>query len=105
MASKIKKGDTVIVISGKDKGKKGRVLSVLTKKNRVLVEGVNIVKKHVRPTSKNPKGGIITQEAGIHISNVMLVCPSCGQPTRVGFALRDEGVKVRKCKKCESDIQ
>lgn len=104
MARKIKKGDTVLVIAGKDKGKKGKVLSVLAKKDRIVVEGVNIVKKHVRATQKNPKGGIITQEAGIHISNVKLVCPSCGQPTRVGFKVKDDGVKVRFCKKCESEF-
>lgn len=104
MALKIKKGDTVMVITGKDKGKKGKVLSVNRKKQRIVVEGVNILKKHVRPTQKNPKGGIITQEGGIHISNVKLICPSCGQPTRVGFKIKDEGVKVRMCKKCGSDI-
>lgn len=104
MARKIKKGDTVLVIAGKDKGKKGKVLSVLTKTERVVVEGVNIVKKHVRPTRKNPKGGIITQEAGIHISNVKLVCPSCAQPTRVGFKIREDGAKVRTCKKCQSEF-
>lgn len=104
MARKIKKGDTVLVITGKDKGKKGKVLSVIPKKERVVVEGVNIVKKHARPTQKNPKGGIITQEAGIHISNVKLVCPSCGQPTRVGFKVKEDGAKVRFCKKCESEF-
>lgn len=104
MALKIKKGDTVIVVTGKDKGKKGKVLSVNPERGFVVIEGVNILKKHVKPTQKNPKGGVITQEGGVHISNVKLICPSCGQPTRVGFKPKSEGVKVRVCKKCDSDI-
>ncbi|TCS81537.1 50S ribosomal protein L24 [Tepidibacillus fermentans] len=95
----VKKGDTVIVISGKDKGKKGRVLAAFPKEGRVLVEGVNLVKKHTRPSQANPEGGIITQEAPIHSSNVMLVDPKTGEVTRVGHKILDNGKKVRIAKK------
>ena len=101
---KIKKGDTVLVIRGKDAGKKGKVLSVNREKGRLVVEGVNIQKKHTRPTKKVQQGGIITQEGSIAASNVMLVCPSCGEPTRVGFLVKDKDLKVRVCKKCDSEI-
>lgn len=96
---RIKKEDTVIVISGKDKGKKGRVLRTYPKENRVLVEGVNMVKKHMRPTQEYPQGGIITQEAPIHASNVMLVDPKTGEPTRIGIKVLDNGKKVRVAKR------
>jgi|HigsolmetaAR203D_1030402.scaffolds.fasta_scaffold01003_18 large subunit ribosomal protein L24 len=95
----VKKDDTVIVISGKDKGKKGRVLEAYPRENRVLVEGVNMVKKHQKPNPQNPQGGIITQEAPIHASNVMLVDPKTGQPTRIGYKVLDNGKKVRVAKK------
>ncbi|MFM1654472.1 50S ribosomal protein L24 [Brevibacillus sp. B_LB10_24] len=95
----VKKGDTVIVITGKDKGKKGRVLAAYPKKDRVLVEGVNLVKKHTRPSQANPQGGIVTQEAAIHVSNVSLIDPKSGQPTRVGYKVLDNGKKVRVAKK------
>ncbi|ADU96241.1 50S ribosomal protein L24 [Thermovibrio ammonificans] len=95
---KIKAGDKVIVIAGKDKGKVGKVLKVLPEKERVIVEGVRIVKKHVRPSQTNPEGGIIEKEAPIHISNVMLVDPKTGEPTRVGIKFVD-GKKVRYAKK------
>lgn len=101
---KIKKGDTVLVTRGKDKGKKGKVLSVNREKQRVVVEGVNIQKKHTRPTQRTPQGGVITQEGSIAVSNVMLVCPSCGEPTRVGYLAKDKDLKVRVCKKCDSEI-
>jgi large subunit ribosomal protein L24 len=94
----IKKGDTVKVISGKDKGKTGVVLTALPKKERVLVEGVNIVKKHTKPNQANPQGGIVSQEAAIHVSNVMLLDPKSGEPTRVGYKVVD-GKKVRVAKK------
>ncbi|TWT11936.1 50S ribosomal protein L24 [Planomicrobium sp. CPCC 101079] len=94
----IKKGDTVKVISGKDKGKTGVVLTALPKKERVLVEGVNIVKKHTKPNQANPQGGIVSQEAAIHVSNVMLLDPKSGEPTRVGYQVED-GKKVRVAKK------
>lgn len=95
----VKKGDTVIVITGKDKGKKGRVLQAYPKENRVLVEGVNLIKKHSRPTQANPQGGILNQEAPIHASNVMPVDPKTGDVTRIGYKVLDNGKKVRVAKK------
>ncbi|WP_243388399.1 50S ribosomal protein L24 [Bacillus kexueae] len=94
----VKKGDKVMVISGKDKGKQGVILEAYPKKDRVLVEGVNIVKKHSKPSQVNPQGGIISQEAPIHVSNVMPLDPKTGEPTRVGFQVVD-GKKVRVAKK------
>ena len=94
----VKKDDTVKVISGKDKGKTGVVLTALPKKDRVLVEGVNIIKKHTKPNQANPQGGIVSQEAAIHVSNVMLLDPKSGEPTRVGYKVED-GKKVRVAKK------
>jgi large subunit ribosomal protein L24 len=94
----VKKGDKVMVISGKDKGKQGTVLEAYPKKERVLVEGVNLVKKHAKPSQDNPQGGILTQEAAIHVSNVMPVDPKSGEPTRVGYKVED-GKKVRIAKK------
>lgn len=96
----VKKGDNVVVLSGKDKGKQGEILRALPSEGRVIVEGVAIVKKAQRPTPTNQRGGIIEQEAAIDASNVMLVCPSCGKPSRVGHARDAEGKKVRVCKKC-----
>lgn len=103
MKMKIRKGDKVEVITGKDKGKQGVVLRGVPERERVLVEGVNMVKKAMRPTQQNPQGGIISKEASIHVSNVMLVCPSCGKPTRVSVK-RVDGKRVRVCKKCGADI-
>ncbi|MEH6937650.1 50S ribosomal protein L24 [Bacillus sp. EAC] len=94
----VKKGDKVQVISGKDKGKQGVILASFPKNNRVLVEGVNIIKKHSKPTQANPQGGIIEKEAPIHVSNVMALDPKTGVPTRVGYQLVD-GKKVRIAKK------
>ncbi|KAB2329230.1 50S ribosomal protein L24 [Cytobacillus depressus] len=94
----VKKGDKVLVISGKDKGKTGIILAAFPKQDRVLVEGVNIVKKHSKPSQVNPQGGIISQEAPIHVSNVMPVDPKSGNPTRVGYKTVD-GKKVRVAKK------
>ncbi len=94
----VKKGDKVMVISGKDKGKTGVILSSFPKKDRVLVEGVNIIKKHSKPSQMNPQGGIINQEAPIHVSNVMPIDPKTGEPTRVGIKEVD-GKKVRYAKK------
>ncbi len=101
MANKlhVKKGDQVIVITGKDKGKKGRVLAAFPSESRVLIEGVNMVKKHQKPNQANPQGGIIQKEAPIHSSNVMLIDPKSGQPTRVGYKVLDNGKKVRVAKK------
>ena len=93
---KIKKGDTVQIITGNDAGKTGRVIKVFLDKDRVVVEGVNMVKKHARPTQDNPQGGIIEKEATIHISNVMMV--SGGKPTRVGYKILEDGRKVKYAK-------
>ncbi|WP_216628115.1 50S ribosomal protein L24 [Paenibacillus germinis] len=95
----VKKDDTVFVITGKDKGKKGRVIAAYPRQNRVLVEGVNMVKKHAKPSQTNPQGGILNQEAAIHVSNVMLIDPKSGKPTRVGYKVLDNGTKVRIAKK------
>lgn len=99
----IRTGDKVKVIAGKDKGKEAKVIATLPYKSRVIVERVNMVKKATKPTQRQPKGGILEIEAPIHISNVMLVCPSCSQATRVGRK-RVEGTAVRVCKKCGNDI-
>ncbi len=104
---RIKKGDTVEVIAGKDKGSRGLVLRVLTKADRVVVERVNIVKKHQKPQQagrQQTQPGIIEFEAPMDGSNVMLVCTNCNQRTRVGFRMNDEGRKVRFCKKCDGEI-
>lgn len=98
MAAKIKKGDTVVVLTGKDKGRKGNVLKVLTEENRVLVQGINIVQRHTRASQTNPQGGIINKEAAIHVSNVAHVDPKSGQATRVGFKIEGDK-KVRFAKK------
>ena len=100
----VKKGDRVKVIAGKDKGKEGEILRSVPSKGRVVVEKVNIVKKAMRPTQQNPQGGISSVEAPINVSNVMLVCPSCKAATRVGHRFKDDGTKVRVCKKCGKDI-
>lgn len=94
----VKKGDKVMVISGKDKGKTGIILAAFPKQSRVLVEGVNIVKKHSKPSQMNPQGGINSQEAPVHVSNVMPVDPKSGEPTRVGYKTVD-GKKIRVAKK------
>jgi len=97
---KIKKGDLVEVISGKDRGKRGKVLRVIPKENKVIVEGVNIVKRHQRPVPQLREGGIIEREAPIYACKVMVVCPSCDKRTRVGYKFVEDGKKVRYCKKC-----
>jgi large subunit ribosomal protein L24 len=95
----VKKGDRVMVITGKDAGKIGKVIDVMPKTNRVVVEGVSIVKRHTRPTKKIAKGGILEQEAPIHASNVMYYCSNCKKPTRLGKKIENEK-KVRVCKHC-----
>ena len=103
----IKKGDAVKVISGKDKGKSGQVIAVLKDQHRVVVEGVNIVSKHTKPRNAQQKGGIVKREGSIDVSNVMLVCASCGKPTRVGHKIENNDGKenkVRVCVKCGSVI-
>ena len=105
LATPIRRNDTVLVISGKDRGKRGRVLKVLPEKNRLLVEGVNMIKRHTRPNpGKNIKGGILEREASLHASNVQLVCPECGAQTRVGRKVLGDGRKVRICRKCEGVV-
>jgi large subunit ribosomal protein L24 len=99
----IRKGDRVKVIAGKDKGKESRVLRVYPHKERLVVEHVNMIKKHQRATQRQPKGGSLEIEGTIHVSNVMLLCPSCGQATRVGRK-REDGMRVRVCKKCGKDV-
>ncbi len=94
----VKKGDTVKVISGKDKGKQGVILEAYPKQSRVLVEGINVVKKHAKPSQDNPQGGILNKEAAIHVSNVMPIDPKSGEPTRVGYKV-ENGKKVRVAKK------
>ena len=101
---KIKKGDTVYVTTGSSKGKTGKVLSVLKDEDRVIVEGVNMVSKHTKPNSKQPQGGIIKQEAAIHISNVNLIDPASSKPTRVGYKVVD-GKKIRVAKKSGQEIK
>ena len=103
MALKIKRGDTVKVIKGKDKGKIGKVKKVLIEKKRLIVEEVNIVKRHMRAMGPERPSGIVEMESPISWSNVRLICPSCGEPTRVGFRFED-GKKVRYCKKCNEVI-
>jgi large subunit ribosomal protein L24 len=96
----VKKGDTVIITAGKDKGKKGKILSASPKEDRVVVEGVNMVKRHTKPTQKVMQGGIINKESPVHSSNVMLVCSRCGKPSRTGKKVLEDGQIVRMCKKC-----
>jgi large subunit ribosomal protein L24 len=100
---KLKKGDRVKVIAGKDVGKDGVIMRVLPEKNKVIVEGVNIAKKHQRPTRATMQGGIIDRDMPIHVSNVALICGSCGA-TRLGYRFDDVGKKIRICRKCEADV-
>ena len=96
----IKKGDTVLVITGKDTGRKGKVLKVIPKDKRLVVEGVNKAKKHQRPSRAIPQGGILQIEAPLNVSNVMLLCTKCNKPTRIAKKFLDNGIKVRVCKNC-----
>ena len=100
---KIKKGDNVIVLSGNDKGKTGEVLEVIPKTLKVVVKGVNIRKKHVKPRKAGEEGGIIASEFPIHVSKVNVICPKCGKATRVGYIIEDNN-KVRVCKKCGTKL-
>jgi len=103
MGLKIKRGDTVVVISGKEKGKRGEVERVIPAKNRVVVSGVNVRTRHARPSQQNQEG-LYTFEAPIHVSNVMLVDPDAGEPTRIGYRLTDSGEKIRVSKRSGKDI-
>lgn len=99
----IKKGDIVQVISGKEKGKTGKVMNILKKKNRVVVEKLNLIKKHQRPDSKG-KGGVVEKEGSIHVSNVLVVCTKCNTGVRTGYKILEDGGKVRYCKKCNETM-
>ena len=96
----IRRNDEVIVITGKDKGKRGKVLSMLTKRDRAVVEKVNMIKRHMKPTQKMPNGGILEKEASIHVSNLMIFCSKCGKGVRVSAKVSKDGKKQRMCKKC-----
>jgi len=102
LATPIRKNDNVVVTTGKDRGKRGRVVRLEPEKNRLVVEGVNMIKRHTRPNpQKNVKGGVVEREAALHASNVQIVCPECGKPTRIGKRILDDGRKVRICRKCD----
>jgi large subunit ribosomal protein L24 len=101
----VHKGDKVMVIAGKEKGKSGRVLRSMAVKNAVIVEGLNLMKKATRPSQKNAQGGIVQREAPIDASNVMLVCPQCNEPSRVTRTRSDDGKLVRRCKKCNQPVE
>jgi large subunit ribosomal protein L24 len=101
----IRRNDQVIVITGKDRGKRGRVLKVLPERNRLIIEGVNFVKRHTKPNpARNLKGGIVEREGSLHASNVQLVCPECGTQTRIGRRILGDGRKVRVCRKCQGVV-
>jgi len=97
----IKKGDTVTVLSGKDKGKKGKVIKVFPKEGKAIVEGVNVATKHTKPSASNPQGGITHQETPVYVSKLMVFCGKCQKATRVGHEILSDGTKVRVCKKCK----
>ena len=105
MGLDIKKNDTAIVIAGDEKGKKGRVLSIDPGNGTLLLESINMIKKHMKPSKKYSQGGIIDKEAPIQRSNVMLVCPKCDNPTRIGNSILENGKKIRSCKKCGEVIE
>ncbi|MBP9483174.1 MAG: 50S ribosomal protein L24 [Negativicutes bacterium] len=96
----VKKDDKVVLLAGKDKGKEGKIKAAQPKNAKVVVEGVNVVKRHAKPSQKNPQGGIVSKEAPVHVSNVMLVCPSCKKPTRIQKKQLTDGGYARACKKC-----
>ena len=104
MKIRIKKDDKVKVLTGKDKGKIGKVLKVVKKTNRAVVENINVVKVHQRPTQANPQGGIVEKSMPIDISNLMVMCNSCVKPTRIGVRQLEDGKRVRICKKCDQQI-
>lgn len=101
---KIRKGDRVKVIAGKDKGKEGLVSRAIPTVDKVLVDGVNVAKRHQKPTRAMQQGGIIDKDMPIHVSNLAIICGSCSKPTRVGYRFETDGTKVRVCRKCGSDI-
>jgi large subunit ribosomal protein L24 len=101
---KIRKGDRVVVLSGKDRGREGTVTRAIPGKGRVIVDGANVAKRHQKPTKQTQQGGIIDKEMPLDVSNVAILCPSCGKPTRVGHRFEPDGTKVRICRKCEGDL-
>lgn len=102
---RLRANDNVLVIKGRDKGKQGRIQQVLPKDNRVLVDGINVVKRHQKPSGRVRQGGIILKELPLRVSNVMLVCPNCNAPTRIGYRFLADNSKARVCKKCEEVIE
>ena len=101
----IRKNDNVVVVTGKDRGKRGRVLRLVPSKNRLIVEGVNLMKRHTKPNpGQNVKGGVVESEAPLHASNVQIVCPECSAPPRIGRRLLGDGRKVRICRKCDGVV-
>ena len=105
LATPIRRNDTVVVTTGKDRGKRGRVLKIVPDKNRLVVEGVNFIKRHTKPSQRNPQGGIQEREAAIHASNAMLYCTKCGRGTRVRHTALSDGTKVRACGHCGEVIE
>ena len=103
MTMNVKKGDTVVVLSGKDKGKKGKVLGTVPAENKVVVEGINMVSCHIKPRKQGEEGGIIKREAALYASKVQVVCPKCGKGTRVAHKI-ENGKKTRVCKKCGAEL-
>ena len=101
--AKVRREDTVLVVTGRERGKTGVVRQVMRAEGRVVVTGVNVVKRHMRPRADRP-GGIIEREAPLHVSNVMVVCKSCSKPTRVAFRFRDDGRKIRYCRRCSQSL-
>jgi large subunit ribosomal protein L24 len=101
---KIRKGDRVKVLTGKDRGKEGSVMRAMPRERKVIVDGVNVAKKHQAPTRSTQQGGIIDKDMPIPVANVALICPSCGKPTRVGYKFDASGGKIRICRKCEGEI-
>ena len=105
LQSPVRKNDNVVIVTGKDRGKRGRVLKVLPARNRLVGEGANMVKRHTRPNpQRNIKGGIVEREGALHASNVQIVCPECGAPTRIGHQVLGDGRKVRVCRKCDGAV-
>ena len=101
----VRKNDNVVVVTGKDRGKRGRVLKVVPARNRLVVEGVNFIKRHTRPNpQRNIKGGVVEREGAVHASNVQIICPECGAPTRIGHQLLGDGRKIRICRKCDGAV-
>ena len=101
---RLKKGDTVKILSGVDKGKTGEILEVIPKTNKIVVKGINIIKKHTKPRKQGEEGGILSMEGAIHVAKVNVVCPKCGKPTRIGYS-EEKGEKVRVCKKCGAKLK